>query len=57
MFCHLEVTSLDEWRQLVAATKKDYGRLDILVNNAGGVYAAARTMLKKMIAMHGIKNN
>jgi len=32
---HLDVSSEDEWRSVVADITKRYGRIDILVNNAG----------------------
>ena len=35
IFLRLDVTDEDNWRAVVAATVKKFGRLDILVNNAG----------------------
>src|SRR6185437_15689886 len=34
-FHHLDVTDEENWKQVVAATVKEFGKLDILVNNAG----------------------
>ena len=34
-YAHLDVTSPDEWREAVAFTEREFGRLDVLVNNAG----------------------
>jgi NAD(P)-dependent dehydrogenase (short-subunit alcohol dehydrogenase family) len=34
-YAHLDVTSEDEWRQVVERMVSELGRLDILVNNAG----------------------
>src|SRR3712207_440992 len=34
-YVHLDVTSPDEWREAVAFTEREFGRLDVLVNNAG----------------------
>lgn len=34
-FVHLEVTSPDEWKNVVSVAENKFGRLDILVNNAG----------------------
>ena len=35
LFCHLDVTSEESWRQLMARVNEHWGALDILVNNAG----------------------
>lgn len=37
---HLDVTSVDDWSAVVAATVADHGRIDVLVNNAA-IHAAA----------------
>jgi len=37
---HLDVTSAESWRELVAAVVAEHGRVDILVNNAG-IHATA----------------
>jgi 3alpha(or 20beta)-hydroxysteroid dehydrogenase len=37
---HLDVTSAESWRAVVAATVEQYGRVDVLVNNAG-IHATA----------------
>ena len=34
-FLHLDVTSEDQWQDVVAQTERELGRLDVLVNNAG----------------------
>jgi NAD(P)-dependent dehydrogenase (short-subunit alcohol dehydrogenase family) len=34
-FHHLDVTDEENWKRVVAAAVKEFGRLDILVNNAG----------------------
>jgi 3alpha(or 20beta)-hydroxysteroid dehydrogenase len=34
-YCHLDVTSPEQWRDAVAMAEDRYGSLDILVNNAG----------------------
>jgi NAD(P)-dependent dehydrogenase (short-subunit alcohol dehydrogenase family) len=39
-FMRLDVTSEDDWKSMVDATVKKYGRLDILVNNAGVSWGA-----------------
>lgn len=35
IFLHLDVTSEDNWKSVIAQTMEAFGRLDILVNNAG----------------------
>ncbi len=35
LYLHLDVTSEVAWKEAVARTEKEYGRLDVLVNNAG----------------------
>ncbi len=35
MFVHTDVTSEEDWKQIVESTVSRYGNLDILVNNAG----------------------
>ena len=35
LFVRTDVTSEDDWRQVVQATVARFGKLDILVNNAG----------------------
>ncbi len=39
-FLHHDVTSEDNWAQVVADVKDRYGRIDILVNNAGILHAS-----------------
>jgi len=34
-FCHLDVSSEDDWRQAMAFTRGTFGSLNVLVNNAG----------------------
>jgi 3alpha(or 20beta)-hydroxysteroid dehydrogenase len=34
-FVHLDVTSEDQWQDVVAQTEREFGKLDVLVNNAG----------------------
>lgn len=34
-FLHLDVSSLDNWKQVVDNIMKEHGRIDVLVNNAG----------------------
>jgi 3alpha(or 20beta)-hydroxysteroid dehydrogenase len=34
-FVHLDVTSEEEWQDVVAQTERELGKIDILVNNAG----------------------
>src|SRR6478672_13816126 len=34
-FAHLDVTSEEQWQDVVAQTEREFGKLDVLVNNAG----------------------
>ena len=34
-FVHLDVTSEEQWQDVVAQTEREFGKLDVLVNNAG----------------------
>jgi 3alpha(or 20beta)-hydroxysteroid dehydrogenase len=34
-FIHLDVTSEEQWKDVVAQTEREFGKLDVLVNNAG----------------------
>ena len=40
-YLHHDVTSEDAWIEVIAAVKRDFGRLDIVVNNAGIAITAA----------------
>jgi NAD(P)-dependent dehydrogenase (short-subunit alcohol dehydrogenase family) len=44
-FMRLDVTNEDDWKAVVEATVRTYGKLDILVNNAGLSGSAASDML------------
>lgn len=35
IFIHLDVTKEADWKQAIATTAREFGRLDILINNAG----------------------
>ena len=61
LFCHLDVTSEESWRQLMARVNEHWGALDILVNNAGigsaesieavnttGVFLGCRSAIQSM---------
>ena len=34
-FIHLDVSSEDQWQDVIAQTEREFGKLDVLVNNAG----------------------
>src|SRR4051794_1657502 len=34
-FVHLDVTSEEQWQDVVAQAEREFGKLDVLVNNAG----------------------
>ena len=38
VFVRHDVRSVDDWRQVIAATLESFGRMDVLVNNAGIVF-------------------
>ncbi len=44
-FMRLDVTSEDDWKNVVDATMRKYGKLDVLVNNAGISGSAVTDML------------
>jgi NAD(P)-dependent dehydrogenase (short-subunit alcohol dehydrogenase family) len=44
-FMRLDVTNEDDWKEVVDATTRKYGKIDILVNNAGISGSAASDML------------
>lgn len=47
---HLDVTDVDEIRQVVDSAVKDHGKIDVLINNAGyGLFGAAEELSDKDI--------
>ncbi len=36
IYCHIDVTREEEWKQIIKMTVESFGGLDIIVNNAGG---------------------